>query len=85
MREEDGYNINIWKSIYFLCININQLEHMIKTHIHEKWQIQCKLNRNKDKRNILMFKKIKNKTAVFIEEKIISKQRKIIFTDGKTE
>lgn len=58
---------------------------MIKTHIHEKWQIQCKLNRNKDKRNILMFKKIKNKTAVFIEEKIISKQRKIIFTDGKTE
>lgn len=32
-----------------------------------------------------MFKKIKNKTAVFIEEKIISKQRKIIFTDGKTE
>ena len=58
---------------------------MIKTHIHEKWQIQCKLNRNTDKRNILMFKKIKNKTAVFIEEKIISKQRKIIFTDGKTE
>ena len=58
---------------------------MIKTHIHEKWQIQCKLNRNKDKRNILMFKKMKNKTAVFIEEKIISKQRKIIFTDGKTE
>lgn len=28
---------------------------------------KCKLNRNKDKRNILVFKKIKNKTAVFIE------------------